>query len=148
MISLIVWELLWLIALLSIKLFMPKLEGKISDQQTANYVCAEVGSTREVAKITDSYFLFANYIYDSRELAELHPGGYKVIELMKGREVDRFLYGMYSAELYPELPAHSHSANCLQLVGNPIAKLVVPPTYEGFAFEVTEGQIRYMKCIS
>ena len=58
---------------------------------------------------------------------------------MKGREVDRFIYGMYSAELYPALPPYSHSAYAMQLIGQPIAKLVVPQTYNGFRDEINEG---------
>lgn len=61
-----------------------------------------------------------------------------------GREVDRFLYGMYSAELYPELAPYSHSASCLQLVGNPIAKIVTPPTFRGFEAEVCDAEVRYL----
>jgi hypothetical protein len=54
---------------------------------------------------------------------KIHPGGNRVIETVIGREVDRFLYGMYSSELLPELPPHSHSAHCLKLTGQPLAKL-------------------------
>ena len=91
-----------------------------------------MGGTKEVAKITENYVIFASHIYDAKGLEENHPGGYRVIQLVKGREVDRFIYGMYSAELYPELKAYSHSDNCLQLVGNPIAKIVIPSTYSGY----------------
>ena len=48
------------------------------------------------------------------------------------REVDRFLYGMYSAELFPELPAYSHSSNCLKLIGKPIAVINIPNPYRGY----------------
>ena len=78
----------------------------------------------------------------------MHPGGYKVIELCKGREVDRFIYGMYSVELYPELAPFSHSVNSIKLAGFPIAKIVTPPTYEGIELEVNDGTIKFMKCIS
>ena len=67
---------------------------------------------------------------------------------MKGREVDRFLYGIYSAELYPELAAYSHSAYSLQLIGQPIAKLVIPQTYNGFRDEINEGEIKYKNIVS
>ena len=77
-----------------------------------------------------------------------HPGGHRVIQLVKGREVDRFIYGMYSAELYPELAAYSHSMYSLELVGNPIAKLITPPTYAGYESEVTEMRIEYVNCIA
>ena len=92
--------------------------------------------------------IFANHIYDAKGLEENHPGGYRVIQLVKGREVDRFIYGMYSAELYPELKAYSHSISSLQLVGNPIAKIVTPPTYSGFNGTIVEGKVKLMTCIS
>lgn len=55
---------------------------------------------------------------------------------------------MYSVELYPLLGPHSHTANSLELCGNPIAKLVTPPTYEGLDLDVCSAKIRYMSCIS
>ena len=55
---------------------------------------------------------------------------------------------MYSVELYPELAPFSHSSNSIELAGNPIAKLVYPPTYQGINQEVNEGKISYMNCIS
>lgn len=97
--------------------------------------------------MTDKYVIFANYVYDARKLEEDHPGGYKVIELCQGREVDRFIYGMYSVELYPELAAYSHSANSIEIAGYPVAKLVCPPTYEGIDSELCEGKIKFMSCI-
>ena len=62
--------------------------------------------------------------------------------------MDRFIYGMYSVELYPELAAYSHSANSLELAGSPVAKLVTPPTYEGIDLEVCEGKIKLVTCVS
>lgn len=142
------WEVIWIIAYILIKVFMPKIEHKVTDVQTENYVCPEITTMTEINRITDKYVLFAGYIYDARELERVHPGGYKVIEFVLGREVDRFIYGMYSAELYPNIPAYSHSAYCMQLVGNPIAKLITPPTYSGFLSEVTIGKIKYVHCMS
>jgi hypothetical protein len=55
---------------------------------------------------------------------------------------------MYSAELLPKLPPHSHSAFSLQLVGKPIAKLYTPPTYAGLRNEIIEAEVRYKACIS
>lgn len=48
----------------------------------------------------------------------------------------------------PELPAYSHSAKCLQFVGEPVAKLVIPPTYEGFKEEIAKVRINYVRKIS
>ena len=36
----------------------------------------------------------------------------------------------------------------MQKIGYPIAKLVAPPTYSGMNFEVNDGVIQFMKCIS
>jgi hypothetical protein len=41
--------------------------------------------------------IFADYVYDIETLRGLHPGRQQVIEMVKGREIDRFLYGMYAA---------------------------------------------------
>ena len=55
---------------------------------------------------------------------------------------------MYSVELYPQLAPFSHSGNAMQKIGNPIAKLVTPSTYSGIKYEVNDGMIKYMNCIS
>lgn len=36
----------------------------------------------------------------------------------------------------------------MQKIGNPIAKLVMPSTYSGINFEVNDGVIKYMNCVS
>ena len=73
------------------------MQAKIVDPQTVKYICPKVQRISEVTKVTNNYIIFADYVYDAKELEETHPGGYKVIRLIKGREVDRFIYGMYSA---------------------------------------------------
>lgn len=50
-----------------------------------------------------------------------HPGGSKVIECVRGREVDRFLYGCETVDEYPDTKAYSHSLRSIQLAGDPIA---------------------------
>jgi hypothetical protein len=65
-----------------------------------------------------------------------------------GREVDRFLFGMYSSELFPELQSYSHSAVCLQLIGNPIARLTVPYPFSGFTSEVFRVKISEVEVVS
>lgn len=52
-----------------------------------------------------------------------HPAGYQILNLVRNREIDRFIYGMYRAEKLPLLPASSHSKKSLALLGNPIAKI-------------------------
>ena len=42
----------------------------------------------------------------------------------------------------------SHSGNAMRKIGNPIAKLVTPSTYSGIKYEVNDGNIKYMNCIS
>lgn len=95
--ALIVWDGLWIIAYILIKTLLPRLQKKIQDPQTEiGCICPEIGRISEVEKLTENYVIFGNYVYDARELEKNHPGGFKVIEDVKGREVDRFLYGMYS----------------------------------------------------
>ena len=72
------------------------MQKRIIDTQTVNYVCPSVGSIKDVTRKTENFVIFANYVYDARNFERYHPGGFKVIELTKGREVDRFIYGMYS----------------------------------------------------
>lgn len=77
------------------------MQKRIIDTQTTNYICPSIGSINDVKKFTENYVIFANYVYDARNFEKYHPGGYRVIELVRGREVDRFIYGMYSVELFP-----------------------------------------------
>lgn len=67
-IALMVWEVFWLATYLWIKFMMPDLQTKVTDVQTKDFVCTEVGRLSEVLKLTSNYVIFANYIYDAREL--------------------------------------------------------------------------------
>jgi hypothetical protein len=49
-------------------------------------------------------------VYDLAPLLRVHPGGFEVIESVKNKEIDRYIYGMYSSEALPIIPKHSHSA--------------------------------------
>ncbi len=40
------------------------------------------------------HFIFADYVYKLAPLLVSHPGGYQIIDKIRGREVDRFIYGM------------------------------------------------------
>ena len=42
----IFWDSFWIVIFLLVKFFMPKMEMRISDQQTINYVCPSVGSIK------------------------------------------------------------------------------------------------------
>ena len=57
----------------------------------------------DIKRIANEFVIFANHVYKADDLKNIHPGGSKVIEIIMNREVDRFLYGMYSAEIFPEL---------------------------------------------
>ena len=68
-------------------------------------------------------------------LKYLHPGGFQVIESVKNREVDRYIYGMYTSELLPEVPIHSHSFKAFSILSSPIAKIVIQPVFSGYMQE-------------
>jgi hypothetical protein len=78
--ALLVWECLWIITWVAIKLFLLEMQSKIVDSQTIEYLCTEIERTDKIAELTNNrYIIFANYVYESKELEETHPGGYKVI---------------------------------------------------------------------
>jgi hypothetical protein len=39
--------------------------------------------------------IFANYVYSIDPLQHHHPNGYQIVQKINGRELDRFLFGMY-----------------------------------------------------
>jgi hypothetical protein len=51
---------------------------------------------------------------------------------VRNKEVDRYIYGMFASEELPEVPLYSHSYKSFTLVGDPIAKIVIPSTFSGF----------------
>jgi cytochrome b involved in lipid metabolism len=67
--------------------------------------------------------LFNDVVYDISKLKYLHPGGQKVIDLMRNREVNRFMYGFYKIEDDSKAPMHNHSKESMRLCGEPIAKI-------------------------
>ena len=58
-----------------------------------------------------------------------HPGGWQIIDRIRGREVDRFIYGMEPLEKYDTVQRISHTARSISLAGDPIAKLSTPSPY-------------------
>lgn len=42
--------------------------------------------------------VFANYVYDVAPLRLHHPAGFQIIEAVKYKEVDRYIYGSCSAD--------------------------------------------------
>jgi hypothetical protein len=144
----IVWEACFVAVIMNRKLNRAHLKEVVTDSQTASVEIRKVHSVREIDAITKTYVIFQNYAYHAHNLASIHPGGSRVIETVIGREVDRFLFGMYSSELLPSLGPHSHSANCLRLAGRPFAQLVVAPTFDGFTTSIVKGRICFVRVVS
>lgn len=92
--------------------------------------------------------IYNNYVYDASQLVKHHPGGDKVIQSILGREVDRFLYGMYSSELCPEVLPYSHSVRVFSLLREPIMKIAVPPPYNNFQEESLTVRVQFMNEVS
>lgn len=84
----IVFVILW-------KLLLPKMEHN----KMINRVKEPLRSIKSVRELdTDrSYVVFANYVYDVAPLRRHHPAGFQVIETVKNKEVDRYIYGSCSA---------------------------------------------------
>ena len=78
------------------------------------------------------YVVFNNYVYRGETLKNNHPGGSKVINTITNREVDRFIYGAYTADELPETPRRAHSYKSISLLGKPVAQLDIPQTFSGF----------------
>lgn len=60
-----------------------------------------------------------------------HPIGHKIIESVRDREVDRYMYGMYRSEREPQIPTNNHGHKAFSLLGKPIAKLDINSVYTG-----------------
>ena len=78
------------------KLLFPKMEHK-------QIVYKHKEPVRMVRSIKDldtnrNYVVFENYVYDVQPLRRHHPAGFQIIEAVKNREVDRYIYGSCSAE--------------------------------------------------
>lgn len=59
---------------------------------------------------------------------DFHPGGRKLMKLMNGREVDRFMYGISGPEQYAGLPPVQHPKNSMALLGAPIGMVPNNPS--------------------
>lgn len=128
------WDVFFLLLWAYLKFYKDTMEGTVLDLRTKKQDKAiqEIGSMKELQDWKDPYVIYNGYVYDASRLIIHHPGGQKVISSILGREVDRFLYGMYSAELVPEVLPYSHSTGALVLLRNPILKVAIPPTFSGF----------------
>ena len=90
-----------------------------------------VRSSKELEYIAGDYFVFSDLVYDLKPLFGNHPGGSYLVHRLRGREVDRFMYGMEPLELEPEAPRNSHGKWALNLAGPPIAIFERPSYFRG-----------------
>lgn len=61
----------------------------------------------------------------------VHPGGNRFIDLVRGREIDRFMYGMYTEESTTLISPVEHSKRSMTAPGAPLFRLEHPPIYKG-----------------
>lgn len=92
--------------------------------------------------------MFANYVYDTAPLRNNHPAGYQIINAVRNKEVDRYIYGSCAAEELPEVPVWSHSYKSFTLLNAPVARIQIPPTFEGFDTPEVECEAPTVRCIS
>lgn len=118
------------------------------DRTKTGGVIAQAKRTSDIKDYNRPYVIYNNYLYDATELAKYHPGGKKVIQTILGREVDRFLYGMYSSELLPSALPHSHSVRALCLLKEPIMKIAIPPPYRNFEEEAVAVRVQFISEVS
>lgn len=72
------------------------------------------------------YMIFADHVYNTEKFRHLHPGGKYIIDSLKGREIDRFIYGMYAPETLPNFSPFEHSQQIFKAIGPPEFKLNQP----------------------
>lgn len=77
-----------------------------------------------------------------------HPIGYQILDIVKNRDIDRFIYGMYRAERLPSLPTNSHSFRSLDLLGRPEAVISIPAPYSGLPSQPFEVKVESLSLIS
>ena len=75
--------------------------------------------------------IFANYVYDITPLEKFHPQGYRIIDSIKDRDFDRYMYGMFATERAPFVKPHAHSFRSFDMLEPPIAKISIEPLYQG-----------------
>lgn len=80
----------------------------------------------------EKYVLFNDFVYDIADFSGRHPGGEKLISLMNKREVNRFMYGCYSAELTPSVKPWKHTKDAMRLVGPPVGQMIRSSPMKGF----------------
>ena len=73
------------------------------------------------------YIVFDDWVYLLED--GFHPGGQLLIDKVRYREVDRYLYGMYPIEDYRGSPQHTHSSNSINVLAKKIGRLPTNQVY-------------------
>lgn len=71
-------------------------------------------------------------MYSIEPIVNTHPGGCMIIHYIKGRDIDRFIYGTQWVEGGLRLDTkltYSHSEDFLKKVGKPMAKINIEQHY-------------------
>ena len=92
--------------------------------------------------------IFANYVFSVEPLLYHHPCGYRIIEAVKGMDMDRFMYGMYPADRFPLIPANSHGYKSFSLMDDPLAKINIPGIYLWLESEKIEVELSSVVSVS
>lgn len=58
-----------------------------------------------------------------------HPGGFEIVKNIRGREIDRYIYGSEVLESFEKMPVHHHTASSIRLAGEPIGILANTPSF-------------------
>lgn len=110
-------------------------------------------SPRRISRLNEltehnNWFVFGNYVYDLTPLVRNHPAGFKIVEPLRGEQVDKYMYGMDRSALDSSIPKHSHSAKSLELVGSPKAEIAIPSVFNGFDKDIVSVKAVSVKAIS
>jgi hypothetical protein len=92
--------------------------------------------------------IFANQVYNVQPLRYNHPAGFQIIRFLKNKEVDRYIYGSCVADELPEVRMWSHSYESFTLLDSPVAKISIPPTFDGFDTPEVECHIPDLNLVS
>ena len=95
-IGLLTYQIIFLLVRTIYFLFPPTLRAKAKDFQTDKreiQTIRRIKNKKDMLIYSNNYFVFADYVYSLSEILHSHPGGFQIIEGIRGREVDRFLYG-------------------------------------------------------
>jgi len=77
------------------------------------------------------YYIFADKLYPISNIINSHPGGWEIIQAIRGREIDRYWYGMEQLEVFDkkDMVTKDHSDMAIKMAGHPFAELYSNPPY-------------------